>query len=47
MTTPFDPTATELQHLRRCVELAAKALEVDDEPFGSVLVAADGTVSGG
>ena len=46
MTTPFDPTATELQHLRRCVELAAKALEVGDEPFGSVLVAADGTVLG-
>jgi tRNA(Arg) A34 adenosine deaminase TadA len=34
----------ELQHLRRCVELAAEALEAGDEPFGSVLVAADGTV---
>ncbi|HEX5567628.1 MAG TPA: nucleoside deaminase [Streptomyces sp.] len=33
----------ELQHLRRCVELAAQALEAGDEPFGSVLVAADGT----
>ena len=34
----------ELRHLRRCVELAAEALEMGDEPFGSVLVAADGTV---
>lgn len=34
----------ELRHLRRCVELAAQALEVGDEPFGSVLVGADGTV---
>jgi tRNA(Arg) A34 adenosine deaminase TadA len=44
MTTSFDPTAAELRHLRRCVELATEALEVGDEPFGSVLVAADGTV---
>ncbi|BAU13268.1 cytidine/deoxycytidylate deaminase [Leptolyngbya sp. NIES-3755] len=34
----------ELQHLHRCVELATEALEAGDEPFGSVLVAADGTV---
>lgn len=34
----------ELRHLRRCVELATEALEDGDEPFGSVLVAADGTV---
>ena len=34
----------ELRHLHRCVELAAEALETGDEPFGSVLVAADGTV---
>jgi len=34
----------DLRHLRRCVELAAEALEEGDEPFGSVLVAADGTV---
>ena len=34
----------ELGHLRRCVELAAEALEAGDAPFGSVLVAADGTV---
>jgi tRNA(Arg) A34 adenosine deaminase TadA len=34
----------DLAHLRRCVELATEALEEGDEPFGSVLVAADGTV---
>lgn len=34
---------TELRHLRRCVQLAAEALDKGDEPFGSVLVAADGT----
>ncbi|MEV8593710.1 nucleoside deaminase [Streptomyces sp. NPDC052012] len=34
----------ELAHLRRCVELAAEALQTGDEPFGSVLVAGDGTV---
>lgn len=34
----------ELRYLRRCVELAAEALEVGDEPFGSVLVGGDGTI---
>ncbi|MGW4972897.1 nucleoside deaminase, partial [Streptomyces albidoflavus] len=34
----------ELRHLRRCVELAAEALDAGDEPFGSVLVDGDGTV---
>ncbi|PWI13478.1 tRNA-specific adenosine deaminase [Streptomyces sp. Act143] len=34
----------ELSYLRRCVELAAEALEAGDEPFGSVLVGGDGTV---
>ncbi|MCM1943204.1 nucleoside deaminase [Streptomyces sp. G3] len=34
----------ELPHLRRCVDLAADALEAGDEPFGSVLVGGDGTV---
>ena len=34
----------EMRHLRRCVELAAEALEAGDEPFGSVLVAANGAV---
>ncbi|RCW39627.1 tRNA(Arg) A34 adenosine deaminase TadA [Halopolyspora algeriensis] len=38
------PSETEMGHLRRCVELAAAALEAGDEPFGSVLVAGDGTV---
>lgn len=31
-------------HLRRCVELAAKALASGDEPFGSVLVSQSGEV---
>ncbi|WP_225825404.1 nucleoside deaminase [Streptomyces naphthomycinicus] len=34
----------ELRYLRRCVELAAEALDAGDEPFGSVLVGGDGTV---
>ncbi|MCK0174092.1 MULTISPECIES: nucleoside deaminase [Mycobacteriaceae] len=29
---------SDLQHLRRCVELAREALEAGDEPFGSILV---------
>ncbi|MEV0551953.1 nucleoside deaminase [Streptomyces sp. NPDC050597] len=35
---------SELKHLRRCVELATEALDSGDEPFGSVLAGADGTV---
>lgn len=31
-------------HLKRCVELAAEALAAGDEPFGSVLVSAEGEV---
>jgi tRNA(Arg) A34 adenosine deaminase TadA len=34
----------DLTHLRRCVELAQEALDDGDEPFGSVLVDAHGTV---
>jgi len=34
----------DLPYLRRCVELAAEAVAAGDFPFGSVLVAADGTV---
>lgn len=34
----------DLRHLRRCVELAAKAVAEGDEPFGSILVLGDGTV---
>jgi len=39
-----DVTETDLIHLRRCVTLAAEAVDKGDEPFGSVLVAADGSV---
>jgi tRNA(Arg) A34 adenosine deaminase TadA len=35
---------SEHKYLRRCVELAREALEAGDEPFGSVLVDAEGTV---
>ncbi|UXY25864.1 nucleoside deaminase [Streptomyces sp. HUAS TT20] len=35
---------SELPFLRRCVELAAEALTAGDEPFGSVLVSAEGDV---
>lgn len=37
-------TDQDIKHLRRCVELAKRALERNDEPFGSVLVSADGDV---
>ena len=36
-------TEADRAHLRRCVELAREALAAGDEPFGSVLVDADGT----
>ncbi|MFJ9743525.1 nucleoside deaminase [Streptomyces sp. NPDC101166] len=35
---------TDLHYLERCVELAAEALDAGDEPFGSLLVDADGKV---
>ncbi|MCJ7843606.1 nucleoside deaminase [Lederbergia sp. NSJ-179] len=35
---------SDMKHLRRCVELAKTALDKGDEPFGSVLVSADGEV---
>ncbi|QES40140.1 tRNA-specific adenosine deaminase [Streptomyces venezuelae] len=38
------PHDRDLPHLRRCIELAAEALEAGDWPFGSVIVDADGTV---
>ncbi len=44
MKNSFNPSIDDRRHLRRCVELATEALEAGDEPFGSVLVAADGTV---
>ncbi|WP_067543627.1 nucleoside deaminase [Nocardia crassostreae] len=34
----------DLRHLERCIELATEALDAGDEPFGSLLVAADGAV---
>lgn len=34
----------DLTHLRRCVELAREALDAGDQPFGSLLVDADGVV---
>ncbi|MFC9998339.1 nucleoside deaminase [Nocardia sp. NPDC127526] len=36
--------ANDLSYLERCVELAEEALDAGDEPFGSLLVAADGSV---
>jgi tRNA(Arg) A34 adenosine deaminase TadA len=35
---------TDLKFLRRCLELAAEGLEAGDEPFGSLLVGADGRI---
>jgi tRNA(Arg) A34 adenosine deaminase TadA len=40
----MDLDDTHRHHLRRCVELAREALEEGDDPFGSVLVGADGRV---
>jgi tRNA(Arg) A34 adenosine deaminase TadA len=37
-------TDVDVAHLRRCVELARTALDAGDQPFGSVLVAADGDI---
>jgi tRNA(Arg) A34 adenosine deaminase TadA len=37
-------TPSDLVHLRRCVQLAREALDDGDEPFGSLLVDAGGTV---
>ena len=37
-------TDKDMIHLRRCVELAAEALDAGDAPFGSVLVDGDGNV---
>ncbi|WP_420000414.1 nucleoside deaminase [Streptomyces boninensis] len=39
---PLAPT--DIHHLRRCVALAREALDDGDEPFGSVLVDAQGEV---
>ncbi|TAL99973.1 MAG: nucleoside deaminase, partial [Rhodanobacter sp.] len=37
-------TDINIKHLRRCVELARKALATGNPPFGSWLVSADGEV---
>ncbi|MFO8042821.1 MAG: nucleoside deaminase [Alkalispirochaeta sp.] len=37
-------TDTDRTHLTRCVELARHALELGDDPFGSVLVSGSGDV---
>lgn len=37
-------TEKDRMHLQRCIELAAIAVEKGDEPFGSVLVTAEGNV---
>lgn len=37
-------TENETKYLRRCLELAEEALEAGDQPFGSVLVGADGAI---
>jgi tRNA(Arg) A34 adenosine deaminase TadA len=34
----------EIPHLERCIELAVRAMEAGEEPFGSVLVDGNGTV---
>ena len=38
------PGESDLPYLRRCVELAAEAVDAGDFPFGSVLAGADGQV---
>lgn len=43
MTSSASLTSSDWEHLRRCVVLAEEALADGDEPFGSVLVAEDGT----
>ena len=40
----FDDDDDDLAHLRRCVTLAAEAVNAGDEPFGSLLVDAAGQV---
>ena len=37
-------TEQDLRHLRRCVALAEESLHEGDQPFGSVLVSAEGAV---
>jgi tRNA(Arg) A34 adenosine deaminase TadA len=41
---PAGVVPADLPHLRRCVELAGEAVAAGDFPFGSVLVAGDGSL---
>ena len=41
---PAGLSPEDLPHLRRCVALAAEAVDAGDHPFGAVLVAGDGRV---
>jgi tRNA(Arg) A34 adenosine deaminase TadA len=34
----------DLRYLRRCVDLAAEAVDAGDQPFGSILVSAEGDI---
>jgi tRNA(Arg) A34 adenosine deaminase TadA len=43
-TDPAGPSPDDMPYLRRCVELAAEAVEAGDFPFGSVLVAGSGRI---
>lgn len=40
----YQITDQDRQHLRRCVDLARTALQDGDEPFGSILVDAEGAI---
>ena len=41
---PMALTSRDLELLTRCVDLAEQAVEAGDEPFGSLLLSADGEV---
>jgi tRNA(Arg) A34 adenosine deaminase TadA len=41
---PRPPITADVAHLRRCVDLAREALDSGDEPFGSLIVDAEGRV---
>lgn len=43
MTMSPELSATDVKFLERCIDLAREALGAGDEPFGSVLVSAEGT----
>src|SRR5699024_4508417 len=42
MSSVTQPTENDRQYLRRCLDLAREALENSDEPFGSLLIDAQG-----